>query len=116
MDKKKLASHPFSYMISRIRVFAGGQPLTNKDDEIEVPYVNIVRQHISFDCAIYVMKWLEVKVDHFKVEYASLILFDEINRLRDRSIQESEVIRLSKPSVALLSPYCELYSEDIDSE
>ncbi|RYQ95964.1 hypothetical protein Ahy_B08g091371 [Arachis hypogaea] len=104
------------YMILRMRVFLRGQPLTDKDDEIEAPYVNIAEQHTYYDCAIYVMKWLEVEVDNFRVEYASLILFDEINQLRDKVIQESEAIRLSKPFAALLSPYCELRSEDINSE
>ncbi|KAL4397287.1 hypothetical protein AHAS_Ahas01G0176800 [Arachis hypogaea] len=52
----------------------------------------------------------QAEVDHFRVEYASLILFDEMNRLRDRAIQESKAIRLSKPSAALLSPYCQLDS------
>ncbi|RYR30038.1 hypothetical protein Ahy_B01g054811 [Arachis hypogaea] len=70
-----------------MRIFVEGQPLRKKDDKIEPPYV---------------------EVDHFRVEYASLILFDEMNRLRDRAIQESKAIRLSKPSAALLSPYCQL--------
>ncbi|RYR62854.1 hypothetical protein Ahy_A04g020606 [Arachis hypogaea] len=81
----------------------------------------------SFDIQDYKMSipYLDMKklafhpfaeVDHFKVEYTSLILFDEMNQLRDRAIQESEDIRLSKPSAALLSPYCQLDSEDIDNE
>ncbi|RYR54104.1 hypothetical protein Ahy_A06g029365 [Arachis hypogaea] len=78
--KAEIKGH-MGYMISRMRVFSGGQPLTNKDDEIEAPYVNIAGQHT-----------------------------------RDKAIQESEVIRLSKPSAALLSPYCKLGSKDIDSE
>ncbi|RYR02811.1 hypothetical protein Ahy_B06g081641 [Arachis hypogaea] len=106
LDKKKCTSHPFvSFMISRMRVFVGRQPLMNKNDEIEAPYVNIT----GFNCAIYVIKWIEIiepenikkgkyeEVDHFRIEYASLILFDEINRLRDKAIQECEAIRLSKP-------------------
>ncbi|KAL4286484.1 hypothetical protein AHAS_Ahas19G0090800 [Arachis hypogaea] len=60
--------------------------------------------------------WMQTEVDHFKVEYALLILFDEMNQLRDRAIKKSEAIKLSKPSAALLSPYCQLHSEDIESE
>ncbi|RYR40193.1 hypothetical protein Ahy_A09g045897 [Arachis hypogaea] len=96
---------------------------------------NLIIFIFSYDCAIYMMKWLEIiepqnikkskyewdnwthaEVNHSRVEYASLILFDEMNRLRDRVIQESEAIRLSKPSAALLSLYCEFRSEDINSE
>ncbi|RYR04081.1 hypothetical protein Ahy_B06g083644 isoform B [Arachis hypogaea] len=86
-SKERTLNKFVGYMISRMRVFVGRQTLTDKDDEIEAPYVNIA----AFDCEIYVMKWLEIielenikkgkyeEVDHFRVEYASLILFDEIN-------------------------------------
>ncbi|RYR53942.1 hypothetical protein Ahy_A06g029188 [Arachis hypogaea] len=97
VKKKKF----YGYMISRMRRFAGGQPLTGKDDKIEAPYVNIAGQHTYFDCTIYLeliepqnikkdkYEWenlTQAKVDHFRFEYASLILFDEINRLRERAI------------------------------
>ncbi|QHO13362.1 uncharacterized protein DS421_15g514860 [Arachis hypogaea] len=32
----------------------------DKDKEIELPYINISGQKTSYDCAIYVMKWLEI--------------------------------------------------------
>ncbi|KAL4301432.1 hypothetical protein AHAS_Ahas17G0300300 [Arachis hypogaea] len=78
LDLKKLASHPYSI---------GGYGW------------------LTFDYAVYVMKWLEiiqpqnvkrgkyewdnwtrVEVDHFRVEFASRILFHEMNRDRDTSI------------------------------
>ncbi|RYR49339.1 hypothetical protein Ahy_A07g035805 [Arachis hypogaea] len=40
------------YVISRMRVFPGVQPLMNKDDEIEVPYVNIAGQHTSINLSL----------------------------------------------------------------
>ncbi|RYR40296.1 hypothetical protein Ahy_A09g046021 [Arachis hypogaea] len=89
----------------------------------------------SYDCAIYVMKWLEiiesqnikngryncenwtqVEVDHFRVEYVSRILFHEMNQDRDTAIKESEAIRLSKLSAVLLSPYCQIDSDEINSD
>ncbi|RYR55633.1 hypothetical protein Ahy_A06g030816 [Arachis hypogaea] len=119
------------YAISRMRVFAGGQPLRKKENQIKPPDVNIVAQQMSYDCAVYLKiiepedikkgkygweNWTQAEVDHFRVEYAPLILFDEMNQLRDRAIQKSEAIRLSKPSATLLSPYCQLHLEDIDSQ
>ncbi|RYQ97356.1 hypothetical protein Ahy_B08g093399 [Arachis hypogaea] len=80
------------YVISRIKVYAGGEPLKSKDKDREIvaPYLHISGQKTSYDCAIYVMKWLEIfeptnikrrkyewdnwtqdEVDHFRVEYAS---------------------------------------------
>ncbi|RYQ83408.1 hypothetical protein Ahy_B10g102085 [Arachis hypogaea] len=88
----------------------------------------------SYDCAVYVMKCLEIiesqkvkrgsmsetirlaEVDHFRVEFASRILFHDMNRDRDTAIKGSEAMRLSKPSAALLSPYCQVDSYDIDSD
>ncbi|KAL4337683.1 hypothetical protein AHAS_Ahas12G0134700 [Arachis hypogaea] len=98
------------YVISRMRVYAGGAPLKKDDREIELPYINISGKKINYDCAIY------AEVDHFRVEYASCILFHEMNRDRDTGIRESEAIRLSKPSAVLLSPYCQIESDDIDSD
>ncbi|XP_057734343.1 uncharacterized protein LOC130949711 [Arachis stenosperma] len=57
-----------------------------------------------------------VEVDHFRVEFASRILFHDMNRGRDAPIKGSERMRLSKPSAALLSPYCQVDSYDIDSD
>ncbi|RYR57628.1 hypothetical protein Ahy_A05g023331 [Arachis hypogaea] len=78
-----------------------------------------------YDCAIYVMKWLEIfestnikrrkyewdnwsqdEVDHFRVEYASRILFHDLNIDKHEAIRGSNAIRLSKLSSLLLSPYC----------
>ncbi|RYQ89061.1 hypothetical protein Ahy_B09g095906 isoform B [Arachis hypogaea] len=59
LDLKKLASHQYGYIISRMRVYAGA-PLRKKDHEIEPLYINISGQKITYDCAIYVMKWLEI--------------------------------------------------------
>ncbi|RYR47886.1 hypothetical protein Ahy_A07g033869 [Arachis hypogaea] len=44
LDRKKLASHPYGYVISRIKVYAGG---TSQEKR-------------SYDCVIYVMKWLKI--------------------------------------------------------
>ncbi|KAL4390923.1 hypothetical protein AHAS_Ahas03G0193600 [Arachis hypogaea] len=55
------------------------------------------------------------EVDHYRVEFASRILFHDMNHDRDAAIKGSEIMRLSKPSAALLSQYCQLDSYDIES-
>ncbi|RYR15000.1 hypothetical protein Ahy_B04g071723 [Arachis hypogaea] len=118
-------------------VICWGAPLKtrDKDKEIEPPYLNISGQEASYDCAIYVMKWLEIlqpanikrrkyecenwtqdEVDHFRVEYASRILFHDMNLDKAEAIRGSNAIRLSKPSSLLLSPYCQMDSKDIDTD
>ncbi|QHN87292.1 uncharacterized protein DS421_16g553780 [Arachis hypogaea] len=106
----------------------------DKDRKIVAPYLHISGQKTSYDCAIYVMKWLEIfepanikrwkyewdnwtqdEVDHFRVEYASRILFHDMNLDKDEAIRGSNAIRLSKPSSLLLSPYCQIDSQDVDT-
>ncbi|QHO13593.1 uncharacterized protein DS421_15g516820 [Arachis hypogaea] len=59
--------------------------------------------------------WPQEEVDHYRVEYASRILFSEMNKERNRAIRESSAIRLSKPSSVLLSPFCQINSADIET-
>ncbi|KAL4275515.1 hypothetical protein AHAS_Ahas20G0114900 [Arachis hypogaea] len=71
------------------------------------------------------MKWLETinpkkeqQVDRFRVEYVSIVLFNEINQLKNKVIVESKAIRLSKPSAAISSdssPFCKYSLGDIKS-
>ncbi|RYR20681.1 hypothetical protein Ahy_B03g065893 [Arachis hypogaea] len=100
------------YVISRIRAYAGRAPLKKKENELEIKatYVKISGQKSSYDCAIY------EEVDHYRVEYASRILFSEMNKERDQAIRASNAIRLSKPSSVLLSPFCQINSTDIETE
>ncbi|KAL4389824.1 hypothetical protein AHAS_Ahas03G0083700 [Arachis hypogaea] len=144
IDRKKLSSHPYrkcqildplhkkapSDERKDINKFTKGE----KEKEIKASYVKISGQKTSYDCAIYVMKWLELiesenikkgkyewdnwpqeEVDHYRVEYASRILFSEMNKQRDRAIRESSAIRLSKPSSVLLNPFCQINSADIET-
>ncbi|QHN76620.1 uncharacterized protein DS421_19g645490 [Arachis hypogaea] len=59
--------------------------------------------------------WTQDEVDHFRVEYASRILFHDMNLDKDEAIRESNAIRLSKPSSLLLSPYFQIDSQDVDT-
>ncbi|QHO47127.1 uncharacterized protein DS421_6g193650 [Arachis hypogaea] len=136
IDAKKLTSHPYGYVFSKLITYAGGEPLKKgeKEKEIKASYVKISGQKTSYDFAIYVMKWLELiepenikkgkyewdnwpheEVDHYRVEYASQILLSEMNKERDQAIRESNAIRLSKPSSVLLSPFFQINSADIET-
>ncbi|KAL4299212.1 hypothetical protein AHAS_Ahas17G0078300 [Arachis hypogaea] len=135
-ERKQLNKFTVRYVISRMRAYASGEPLKKdeKEKEIKASYVNISGQKSSYDCAIYVMKWLELiepenikkgkyewddwkqdEVDYYRVEYASWILFSEMNKERDQAIRASNAIRLSKPSSVLLSPFCQINSTGIET-
>ncbi|QHO46362.1 uncharacterized protein DS421_6g186730 [Arachis hypogaea] len=135
-DERKDINKFTGYVFSRLITYAGGEPLEKGENEkkIKASYVKISGQKTSYDSAIYIMKWLELiepenikkgkyewdnwpqeEVDHYRVEYASRILFSEMNKQRDRAIRESSAIRLSKPSSVLLSPFCQINSADIET-
>ncbi|KAL4380722.1 hypothetical protein AHAS_Ahas04G0061900 [Arachis hypogaea] len=135
-DERKQINKFTGYVFSRLITYAGGEPLQRgeREKEIKSSYVKISGQKTSYDCAIYVMKWLELiepenikkgkyewdnwkqeEVYHYRVEYASQILFSEMNKQRDWAIRESSAIRLSKPSSVLLSPFCQIDSADIET-
>ncbi|QHO02045.1 uncharacterized protein DS421_13g420470 [Arachis hypogaea] len=61
-DGRKQLNKFTGYVISRIRAYTGGAPLKKKENELEIKatYVKISGQKSSYDCAIYVMKWLEL--------------------------------------------------------
>ncbi|QHO15471.1 uncharacterized protein DS421_10g295220 [Arachis hypogaea] len=61
-DQRKQLNKFTGYVISRMRAYAGGEPLKKdeKEKEIKASYVNISGQKSSYYCAIYVMKWLEL--------------------------------------------------------
>ncbi|KAL4371122.1 hypothetical protein AHAS_Ahas06G0134200 [Arachis hypogaea] len=111
-DERKQLNKFTGYIISRMRAYAGGEPLKKdeKEKEIKASYVNISGQKSTYDCAIDVMKWLELiepenikrgkyewdnwkqdEVDHYRVEYASRILFSEMNKERDQAIRATVV-------------------------
>ncbi|RYR67254.1 hypothetical protein Ahy_A03g013560 [Arachis hypogaea] len=56
------------------------------------------------------------EIDSSRYQYGPHILLNEMNKIRDQVIWESQAIRLLKPSAALSSPYCQFTSEDLDSK
>ncbi|RYQ98902.1 hypothetical protein Ahy_B07g086726 [Arachis hypogaea] len=64
-----------------------------------------------------VTRTLKLKeIDDFRYQYSPNLLLHEMNKIRDQVIWESEVIRLSKPSDVLSSPYCKFTYGDLDRE
>ncbi|RYR05825.1 hypothetical protein Ahy_B06g085645 [Arachis hypogaea] len=90
IDAKKLTSHPYWLEL--------------------IEPENIKRAKYEWE------NWTQDEVDHYRVEYASRILFSEMNKDKAEAIRESNAIRLSKPSSVLLSPFCQIDSNDIDTE
>ncbi|QHO12054.1 uncharacterized protein DS421_15g503540 [Arachis hypogaea] len=49
-------------IISQMRVYAGVEPLIEDGDGEEAEYIRLNSQRTSYDCGIYVMKWLEILI------------------------------------------------------
>ncbi|RYQ89843.1 hypothetical protein Ahy_B09g096277 isoform M [Arachis hypogaea] len=61
-DERKTINKFTGYVFSRLITYAGGKPLqkAEREKEIKSPYVKISGQKTSYDCAVYVMKWMEI--------------------------------------------------------
>ncbi|RYR20341.1 hypothetical protein Ahy_B03g065448 [Arachis hypogaea] len=61
-EERKKVNKFTGYVFSRLITYAGGKPLKKgkKEKEIKSSYVKISGQKSSYDCAIYVMKWMEL--------------------------------------------------------
>ncbi|RYR53918.1 hypothetical protein Ahy_A06g029154 isoform D [Arachis hypogaea] len=61
-DERKDINKFTGYVFSRLITYAGGEPLAKGENEkkIKASYVKISGEKTSYDCAIYVMKWLEL--------------------------------------------------------
>ncbi|XP_057760897.1 uncharacterized protein LOC130981318 [Arachis stenosperma] len=128
-DERKDINKFTGYVFSRLITYAGGKPLEKgeKEKEIKASDVKISGQKIRYKFLELIEpenikkgkyewdNWPQEEVDHYRVEYASWILFSEMNKQRDRAIRESSAIRLSKPSSVLLSPFCQINSADIET-
>nr|AEL30368.1 hypothetical protein 205D04_8 [Arachis hypogaea] len=125
-DERTALNTFVGYVISRIKVYAGGTTeikgqgqgncstipshLGPKDKWLEIfEPANHKRRKYEWD------NWTQDEVDHFRVEYAFRILFHDMNLDKDEAIRGSNAIRLSKPSSLLLSPYCQINSQDVDT-
>ncbi|RYR49274.1 hypothetical protein Ahy_A07g035671 [Arachis hypogaea] len=90
-------------IVSQMRVYAGAKPLIEDGEGVEAQYISISGQRTSYDCEIYVMKWLEIiEPENIKKGEKKLIP------------SASEAIRLPKPSAALSNPFCKFTYGDID--
>ncbi|RYR02166.1 hypothetical protein Ahy_B06g080992 [Arachis hypogaea] len=101
-ENMALANHPEGVFL---------QPKNNKPFRVEdypmfIPFLDLKKLVLHrYD-----------EVDHYRVDYASQILFHKMNQDKAEAIRGSDAIRLSRPSSLLLSPYRQIDSNDIDTD
>ncbi|MED6113134.1 hypothetical protein PIB30_068077 [Stylosanthes scabra] len=61
LDREKLNSHRFSNILNQLLKWAGAPSILKKGSlSLLSTYINIPQQPNDFDCAVFVMKWMEM--------------------------------------------------------
>ncbi|MED6163465.1 hypothetical protein PIB30_080191 [Stylosanthes scabra] len=94
-------------------------------------YINVPQQPNTYDCAIFVMKWMEeldpttlreshagtkADLDKFREKIVANILLSPENLMRMDVVTEVNEIRLIKPGAALRSPFTQIDSADLKTD
>ncbi|MED6210714.1 hypothetical protein PIB30_066720 [Stylosanthes scabra] len=139
LDREKLVSHRFSNILDQMLRWVGAPSMFNKESNSLLPkYINILGQPNEFDCAVFVMKWMELidpiilagccrdntayEIEQWtEVNYARGI--QEANRLQDNMSKENSLranvikaaqdMRAMRPGAALRSPYTQIITPDL---
>ncbi|MED6186528.1 hypothetical protein PIB30_067564 [Stylosanthes scabra] len=99
-------------------------------------YINIPQEPNDFDCAIFVMKWMEM-IDptilagcctynieqwtepmllEFRKKIVAKIILSKENSLRAEAIKEAHNMRLTRPAAALRSPYVQVETPNLPTK
>ncbi|MED6129453.1 hypothetical protein PIB30_108094 [Stylosanthes scabra] len=127
-------------ILNQIRVWAGAKSILKKGTiSLQLRCVDVSKQPNPYDCGVYVMKWMELldaatlsgcyaykvrysldewgqdKLDGFRREIVSRLIFSKENTLRvDAISQVNKMGRQTKPSAALQSPYVQVSTAELE--
>ncbi|MED6140987.1 hypothetical protein PIB30_098945 [Stylosanthes scabra] len=153
LDRKKLNLHRFnisspssertelnkfaSNILNQLLKWTGAPSILKKDSLSLLPtYINIPQQPNDFDCAVFVMKWMEM-IDptilagccsynieqwtepmllEFRQKIVAKIILSKENSLRAEAIKEAHNMRLTRPAAALQSSYVQVETSDLPTK
>ncbi|MED6219437.1 hypothetical protein PIB30_035840 [Stylosanthes scabra] len=130
-----------SNILDQLLTWAGRGSMFKRGHTCLMPmYINIPQQPIDYDCAIFLMKWMEeldltilrdchagtrehnippwnsVDLEKFREKIVLNILLIPENLMRMDVVTEVNEIRLIRPGAALRSPFTQLDSADLKSD
>ncbi|MED6207379.1 hypothetical protein PIB30_035285 [Stylosanthes scabra] len=133
LDKDRLQSHRFSNILDQLLRWAGKPSMFKKGQNSLLPmYINIPQQPNDYDCAVFVMKWMEqldptilkechdgtrshniqpwtaAELEKLRGKIVSDILLSLENLMGMDVITEVNEIHLIRPAAALRSPFTQL--------
>ncbi|MED6183418.1 hypothetical protein PIB30_037687 [Stylosanthes scabra] len=132
-DLNKFASN----ILNQLLKWAGAPSILKKGSLSLLPtYINIPQQPNDFDCAVFVMKWMEMidptilagcctynieqwtepMLEEFRKKIVAKIILSKENSLRTEAIKEAHNMRLTRPGAALRSPYVQVTTPDLPTK
>ncbi|MED6137897.1 hypothetical protein PIB30_069335 [Stylosanthes scabra] len=137
LEREKLNSHRFSNILNQLLKWAGAPSILKKGSQSLLPtYINILQQPNDHNCAVFVMKWMEL-IDHtilagcctynieqwtepmleeFKKKIVVKIIMSKENSLIAEAIKEAHNMRLTRPGATLRSPYVQVATLDLPTK
>ncbi|MED6188405.1 hypothetical protein PIB30_085628 [Stylosanthes scabra] len=125
-----------SNILNQLLKWAGAPSILKKGSLSLLPtYINIPQQPNDFDCAVFVMKWMELidptilagcctynikqwtDVTYARgIQEVAKIILSKENSLRAEAIKEAYNMRLTRPGAALRSPYVQVATPDLPTK
>ncbi|MED6131037.1 hypothetical protein PIB30_006365 [Stylosanthes scabra] len=127
IDREKLVSHKFSNILNQLLKWVGAPSILKKGSwSLPTRYVNIPQQPNNHDCAVFVMKWMEL-IDPTKLagcctyyieqwieekKIVMKIIMSKDNSMRAYAIAAVQNMRVTRPAAALRSPFIPFSTPD----
>ncbi|MED6213838.1 hypothetical protein PIB30_097295 [Stylosanthes scabra] len=133
MELNKFASN----ILNQLLKWDGAPSILKKGSLSLLPtYINIPQQPNDFDCAVFVIKWMEMidptilagcctynieqwtepMLEEFRQKIVAKIILSKENSLRAEAIKEAHNMRLTRPAAALRSPYVQVETPDLPTK
>ncbi|MED6175510.1 hypothetical protein PIB30_079031 [Stylosanthes scabra] len=141
LDKDKLLTHRFCNILDQMLRWAAASSMFKKGTHSLLPrYINISEQLNEYDCAVYVMKWMEFidptvlidcskgnkaynietwtepKLEKFRKSIVAKIMLSESNAWKMDTIRKTNGMRNTRPAPILRSPYIQVSSADLPNK
>ncbi|MED6203672.1 hypothetical protein PIB30_001367 [Stylosanthes scabra] len=125
-----------SHILSQLLRWAGAPTILKKGSWSLLPtYINVPQQPNEYDCAVFVMKWMELidptklhgcctydieqwtdpMLMEFKKKLVAKIILSKDNTKRSDAIRAAHEMRRTKPSATLRSPFLPFSTPDLPS-
>ncbi|MED6172679.1 hypothetical protein PIB30_052257 [Stylosanthes scabra] len=121
-----------SNILSQLLRWAGAPTILKKGSWSLLPiYINVPQQPNEYDCAVFVMKWMELIdptklhgcctydieqwTDPILIKFRKKIILSKENTMRSDAIRATHEMRRTKPSAALRSPFLPFSTPDLPS-